>query len=293
MQSIWINKRYIARIASTITGGIYAFLGFIGMLVPLDEILSDKMSIWIRSIISISILIVIWGCCFAAISVIITHKNRFKVISGNNGHALYLQYGDIFDANQVMESNSRRNIVIPVNRCFDTCVDNHIVSEKTLHGIAFKKLYASNKYTEETLAQSIKKLLANVEHENLTKQEKPEGNRKRYPVGTVIDLPGHKNEHFFLWALSTFDSNLKAHTSMQEYTLAIQKLIESCNEESEGFPVVLPLVGAGLSRTNKDQQDILQYLINAFRLNKDKINCDIHIVVHINVKNEIAIMNIR
>lgn len=281
MQSIWINKRYIARIASTITGGIYAFLGFIGMLVPLDEILSDKMSIWIRSIISISILIVIWGCCFAAISVIITHKNRFKVISGNNGHALYLQYGDIFDANQVMESNSRRNIVIPVNRCFDTCVDNHIVSEKTLHGIAFKKLYASNKYTEETLAQSIKKLLANVEHENLTKQEKPEGNRKRYPVGTVIDLPGHKNEHFFLWALSTFDSNLKAHTSMQEYTLAIQKLIESCNEESEGFPVVLPLVGAGLSRTNKDQQDILQYLINAFRLNKDKINCDIHIVVHI------------
>ena len=293
MQSIWINKRYIARIASTLTGGIYAFLGFIGMLVPLDEILSDKMSIWIRSIISISILIVIWGCCFAAISVIITHKNRFKVISGNNGHALYLQYGDIFDANQVMESNSRRNIVIPVNRCFDTCVDNHIVSEKTLHGIAFKKLYASNKYTEETLAQSIKKLLANVEHENLTKQEKPEGNRKRYPVGTVIDLPGHKNEHFFLWALSTFDSNLKAHTSMQEYTLAIQKLIESCTEESEGFPVVLPLVGAGLSRTNKDQQDILQYLINAFRLNKDKINCDIHIVVHINVKNEIAIMNIR
>ena len=254
MQSIWINKRYIARIASTITGGIYAFLGFIGMLVPLDEILSDKMSIWIRSIISISILIVIWGCCFAAISVIITHKNRFKVISGNNGHALYLQYGDIFDANQVMESNSRRNIVIPVNRCFDTCVDNHIVSEKTLHGIAFKKLYASNKYTEETLAQSIKKLLANVEHENLTKQEKPEGNRKRYPVGTVIDLPGHKNEHFFLWALSTFDSNLKAHTSMQEYTLAIQKLIESCNEESEGFPVVLPLVGAGLSRTNKDRK---------------------------------------
>ena len=45
MRSIWINKNYIAKIASTVTGGIYAFLGFIGMLVPLDEILSDKMSI--------------------------------------------------------------------------------------------------------------------------------------------------------------------------------------------------------------------------------------------------------
>ena len=47
MRSIWINKNYIAKIASTVTGGIYAFLGFIGMLVPLDEILSDKMSIWV------------------------------------------------------------------------------------------------------------------------------------------------------------------------------------------------------------------------------------------------------
>ena len=68
MRSIWINKNYIAKIASTVTGGIYAFLGFIGMLVPLDEILSDKMSIWVRSIISISVLTGIWCCCFIIVS---------------------------------------------------------------------------------------------------------------------------------------------------------------------------------------------------------------------------------
>ena len=67
----------------------------------------------------------------------------------------------------------------------------------------------------------------------------------------------------------------------------------SCNEESEGFPVVLPLVGTGLSRTKKDQQDVLKYLINAFRINKAEINCDIHIVVRNDIKNEIAIMNIK
>ncbi|WP_416810530.1 macro domain-containing protein [Coprococcus comes] len=79
---------------------------------------------------------------------------------------------------------------------------------------------------------------------------------------------------------------------MQEYALAVQRLIESCNTESEGFSIVLPLVGTGLSRTKRDQQDVLQYLINAFRVNKDEINCDIHIVVHEDVKNEIAIMSI-
>lgn len=293
MRSIWTNKNYIAKIVSTVTGGIYAFLGFIGMLVPLDEILSDKMSIWVRIVISIFVLIGVWCCCFIVVSVILINKKKFKVLPANNGHALYLQYGDIFNEKEIVEPNKRRNIVVPVNRCFDTQVDNHIVSEQTLHGIVFKKLYASGEYTEETLALSIEKLLGRVEYENLSIKEKPEGNRKRYPVGTVVDLPGIENEHYFLWALSTFDSNLKAHTSMQEYALAVQRLIESCNAESEGFSVVLPLVGTGLSRTKREQQDVLRYLINAFRINKEEINCDIHIVVHENVKNEIAIMSIK
>lgn len=247
MRYIWINKGYIAKIASTITGGFYALLGFIGTLVPLDEILSDKMSIWIRGIISAAILIGIWGFCFVAVSIHMTRKNRFKILSANNGHALYLQYGNIFDANEAIDSSQRRNIVVPVNRCFDTCVDDHIVSSQTVHGIAFSNLYASGKYTEESLSTLIEKLLKNTEYESLPEKEKPAENRKRYSVGTVVDLPGCKNEHYFLWALSTFDNNLKAHTSMQEYALAVQKLIESCNTESEGFPVVIPLVGTGLS----------------------------------------------
>ena len=78
MRSIWINKNYIAKIASTVTGGIYAFLGFIGMLVPLDEILSDKMSIWVRSIISISVLTGIWCCCFIIVSVILMNKKTIQ-----------------------------------------------------------------------------------------------------------------------------------------------------------------------------------------------------------------------
>lgn len=108
-----------------------------------------------------------------------------------------------------------------------------------------------------------------------------------------MDLPGNGKEHFLLWALSTFDRNLKAYTSMQEYALAVQKLVEACNTESEGFPIVLPLVGTGLSRTKKDQQDVITYLINVFRLNKSEINCDIHIVVREDIKNEVSIMNIK
>lgn len=293
MKRLWMNREYISKIATTIIGGLYAFLGFIGTLVPLDEILSNTLDIWIRIGISVGVLLILWIVCFVIVGLILIRKKRFNVIDANSGHKLYLQYGDLFDENEVLVPKERRNIVIPVNRCFDTIVDNHLISERTLHGKAIKLFYEKKIYTEVSLNSTIQKLLENKEYENLSKNEKPVGNRKRFPVGTVIDLPGDNNEHFLLWALSTFDSKLKAHTTMQDYALAVQKLVEACNEESEGFPIVIPVVGTGLSRTKKEQHDVISYLINSFKLNKAEINCDIHIVVREDIKNQVAIMNIK
>lgn len=275
-----------------IIAGIYAFLGFIGTLFPLDEILSNTLSMWIRGGISLCVLLIVWIICFFIVGIILSNKKRFKVIVANSGHKLFLQYGDLFNENEVLNPHERRNIIIPVNRCFDTVVDNKLISERTLHGIAFNKLYKANRYTEESLNSAIQQLLSHKEYVSISKTDKSSGNLKRFPVGTVVDLPGIDKEHYLLWALSTFDVNLKAHTSMQDYALAVQKLIEACNLESEGFSIVLPLVGTGLSRTKKNQQDVLSYLINAFRVNQSEINCDIHIIVREDIKNEIEIMNI-
>lgn len=79
---------------------------------------------------------------------------------------------------------------------------------------------------------------------------------------------------------------------MQEFAIAVQKLIEACYEKSTGFPVIMPLVGTGLSKTKIDQQDVLKYLVSAFMLNKAEISCDYHIVVREDIKEEIAITNI-
>lgn len=293
MRKVWINKGYVAKKTTTFVGGLYALLGFVGSFASLDEIFSDKLSIWIRIALSLGILAGVWIICFLVTGAVVTRKKRFEVISANNGHKLYVQYGDLFDECEVIKPNERRNIVVPVNRCFDTIVDNHLISETSVHGIAFQKLYQANKYTEESLNSAIQQLLVGKKYETLSEEEKPRGNRKRYPVGTVVDLPSNEKEHFILWSLSAFDSDLKARTSMQEYALAVQKLIEACNTESEGFPVVLPLVGTGLSRTKKGQQDVLSYLISAFELNKCEINCDIHIVVRDEIKCDVSIMGIK
>ena len=88
--------------------------------------------------------------------------------------------------------------------------------------------------------------------------------------------------------MSTFDKNLNAHTSKEDFVLAIQRLIEYCDKNSQGYPVLMPLLGSGLSRTGIDSfSDILQYIINTLRLNKDIINCDFHIYIRPQVKQKI------
>lgn len=138
----------------------------------------------------------------------------------------------------------------------------------------------------------IQNLLKNHEFESIDETKKLYGNRQRYPVGTAIDLPINDKVHYILWTLSTFNGNLKAHTSTQDYVLAVQNLIESCNLESKGFSIVIPLVGTGLSRTNKNQNDILEYLIKTFKLNQEKLNCDIHIIIREDLRDEISIKDI-
>ena len=291
MKRIWINKGYISKIATTLVGTMYAFLGFIGTFVSLDEIFPVELQMWKKTLISLCILLGLWVVCFLIVAIVILNKKRFLVTTFNNGNAIYLQYGDLFSVNEVFDSDERRNIVIPVNRCFDTIVDNRVISEKTLHGMMLKKMYSTGMYSQAALNQQIQEQLKNIKYEVLSDQDKPEGNKKRFPVGTVVDLPGNGNEHYLLWALSTFDNNLKAHTTTQDYVLAVQRLIEACNTESEGYPVLLPLVGTGLSRTKKEQEDVLAYILNAFKLNRCEINCNIHIIVRENLKKEISITN--
>lgn len=293
MKRLWINRKPITKLTNKIVGSIYAILGFISLFVSFDGMLSSLSNIWEKILVSTIILSAVWLFCYIVSGVILINKKRFEIISANNGYKLYIQYGNIFDEKVIINSLERRNIVIPVNRCFDTIVDNDLISEKTLHGDFLKKLYAQNIYTENSLNIKIQQKLANMNYKTISKNDKPRGNRKRYDVGTIINLPISNKENYLLWGLSSFDNQLKAYTTMQEYVLAVQKLIEACNTESEGFPVVIPLVGAGLSRTNKGQEDIISYLINAFKLNKSEINCDIHIVIKEELKNEISIIDIK
>lgn len=126
----------------------------------------------------------------------------------------------------------------------------------------------------------------------MTAKDKRKGNLKRYDVGSIAEINESSDLKYFFLALSTFDQDLTARTSQQEYVVAMQRLIEYCYNRSQQYPIVIPLIGAGLSKTKYLERSILEYIIKLLKMNKDLITSDIHIVVRNSGKETVSITDL-
>lgn len=293
LKRLWNSRAFILKKASSVMVSIYAILGFVRMFVALEGFFPDATSIECKVIVSVLILLGVWILSAIGVCVFVLFKRKRKLVDGRNGKSVYVLYGDLFDERIVPKSVKRRNICFAVNRCFDTMVDDNLISSATLHGIALKRLYDAGIYTPKTLDDTIRLFISpTAGYEMLTLQQKPQGNLKRYEVGTAVDIPVSDKLHYFMVGVSAFNAELKAETSRSEYCLAIQRTIEFCDSHAQGYPVIMPIIGGFLSRTGQSEQDLLRYIIKCFELNRDRINQDIYIVVREGAKNAVSIVDL-
>lgn len=188
--------------------------------------------------------------------------------------------GNIFDK-KIIESNERNNIVISFNRCFDTQVDDSLISKKSLHGQLINRLIASKKYTKESLDEAIRYSLEKSSlDENLRPEEikKRFGKNFRYPLGAVAEIPGINNELYFCLGLSKFDQETAIPTE-EEYVVAIMRLIEYIKKRSQEYPVYIPIIGTGLSHLGISEERAFNLLTSLLSLSKNEIICDVYIVL--------------
>jgi len=171
-------------------------------------------------------------------------------------------------------------------------VDNNLITATSVHGIAFNSLYNQNIHTSQSLNTAIQGAIkGNPAYTMLSQAEKPHGNLKRYELGAYANLPIDVNLNYLLLGLTWFDNNLNAWASKQDYVLAIQKMIEAFDLEAQGYPVLIPIIGTGRSRTDLTENEALEYMIAAFKINQSKITSDIYIVVYESAKNRVSISN--
>lgn len=292
---LWINKSAIWKLACKITGSIFTLWGLVSLFEPLNGVFQNDASFVCKLMIGILVLLAVFIISAIAASWIVLCSNQVCIGESSTKNSVYVKYGDMYSPDIVEKDyNGKRAIVVSVNRCFDTIVDNHLVSHNTQHGQVFQKLYDSQRFTPDSLNRTISDIIRrDTAYIDLTIEEKPKGNLKRYEVGTTVNLQIDDNLSYYLLGLSYFDCHLNAHTSKADFALAVQKLIEFCNQNSQGNPVILPLLGSGLSRTKIDLNNIMHYLVDAFAINKDIINNDFYIVVWKGDKDRVAIKELR
>lgn len=288
-----LNRCVILKRTSQWVEAIYSFCGFLSVWFSFGDCLPKDWSFWCKLLLSIGILLGIFILCCVFVTLKILSETRKIVMESNSGHKVYVQYGDMYSpAIVAKEYDERRNIVVSVNRCFDTIVDNDLVSDRSQHGRVMNDLYAKGLYTPDSLNETIQAKLRGEHYIDLTRTNKSKGNTYRYNVGTIAEIQGEAPITYFFLGLTKFDSHFMASTTKDEFVLAIQKLIEYCNTRAQGYPVIMPLIDSNLARTNISQKDILKYLIQALKINREKISADIHIVIWKGDKDKISIHNL-
>ena len=287
MNSINANKTWLVKKTITITSGVYAALSMIALWIDFTNFCS-RLSPIIRVLFSVGVLAAIAMISFISCWLYLRYKKSFTVYRSDNGHSISVKFGDILDIPSKCSGNGLISTVIPVNRCFDTVVDDKLIARSSLHGKFLSTLITKNCFSPEALNQRIQQSLSDEPCEIITLGDKPAGNLKRFPVGTIVKIDAESNQ-FFLLGLSHFNGNLKAITSKEDYTVAIQKLIEYCDSHAQGGMVFLPLIGTGLSRVGVSKKESFSYLYHTIVLNKELLSFDITIVVPDSERGNISI----
>lgn len=278
--NIITNFKHIIKQTFSWTLKIYSVIGILCFFINIQDLLNKEWTFVKKIAVSICVFVILFLITLIIASLVYgVFIRKVKRVSTGNKNSVYLCYGDIFK----FMKKQQRNIIISVNRCFDTEIDNHLISEKSLHGQLFKKLYKSD-YTANSLNDKLQNILSEsrYNYKQLSSSDKPQGNLKRYGVGSIIEFKENLVTYFLL-GLTSIDKELMAHTTLDEYIYSINKLIDYCYAHSQGFPIIMPLIGGGFARVGIKDKDILQLILDLLEINKSKIISDWYIILNDNL----------
>ena len=264
------NWHYIFITSNKITASLFSVWGFVTLVTPTDIMLNCIDNVVMRMIVAVFILMVIYFAIVIGVTIYTKQRKQVK----------------IFDL-------EKKNIVFAGNRCFDTIVDDDLVGSKKIHGLALERIYKQNNRDSDTVSNEIQNnlLLHGYKYTNIKQKEKRSGNLRRYDIGSVAEIKGLNNEQYFILGLTYFDNELRAHVEKEDYIKAIASLVKYISERSQGFPTYMPVIGTGGADVGS-ANDLAVYIVKTIELFKDKIDCDIHIVVR-DKEEKIGLMNLK
>lgn len=288
------NVENIGKTTLTIAGGLFTVLSIVLSFITWEDV--GITDIFIKILIFLSIL-----CVALIVSILwICIVKRNYLIWDNGDGKINVCYADIMKLGFSQKNKTKKIVVIPVNTCFDTIVDENLsiydkplVSPTTVHGMWIKNMI-NHGFQISDIDSAIDNYLSLkgiIPIKELSQQEKKRGKRKCFENGTIAVVEGKNNIEFFLLALSEFDENNKAQASKEEVIKCLKKLLEFYDINGQGYQMYITLMGTGRSRAGLTHYDSLQITKSVLSLYNEKIHGTINIVVYQKDRNKVSIFD--
>lgn len=290
-----MNIRLILKLFYTLSTSTFGVVGILLSFITFEEI--GITSVFHK--LSIFFIIAILAFVISTLLVVFVLKKNRIWSKGKN--KVYASYGDLLKYAFKVKEKNRKIIVIPVNDAFDTIVEvggesviNPLVTPKSIHGEWVERICKQLEISPEELNVKIQKnldLQKNKPEKIIKIEEKPRGNLKSYPIGTVAVIDGNNNTTFYLLVISTFNENNNARSSKRKITEAVDNLIEFYDSNGQGYPLFMPLMGTGSSRANLSHTQSLQVIKSCILTSEEKINGSMNIIVFNGDRDKVSIFN--
>jgi len=159
---------------------------------------------------------------------------------------IQIKFGDLFDEDGVR--------CIAVNEFFDSELGLP-VSRNSLHGIFLSRCFGGHPDSfDKIISDELVDTLAETVH-------RKQGKERKYSIGTTANVIVNSDRYMCFALCRTDVATLKAEADVPMLWQALEGLYSKARHSLGGAPLVLPLVGSGLSGLDLPARDLLDLIV--------------------------------
>jgi len=222
---------------------VYFFASFSVLWTLIEGLTHFMPTLDIRGIPSLLVVVAI-GIVYSACRIRRPSSVTFSIAHTNT--KIQIKFGDLFGEQGVR--------CIAVNEFFDSELGLP-VSEKSLHGIFISRCFGGH---PDSFDKIISDELVDTPSEKVQRRQ---GKETRYPIGATASV-AVSSDHYLCFALCCTDLvTLKAEADVPMLWQALEGLYSKARHSLGGAPLVLPLVGSGLSGIGPPARNLLDLIV--------------------------------
>lgn len=262
---------YFFSLSNRVRDSFYFLMTLIGLVSAFCTVLGVSLvdlqyfNFWIRLGLVIAVLIVLYIVIYYLIGRIFNNSVTLKI----NGTTVNILHGDIFKIPGLK--------VIGCDSHFDTRIDDVVISKNSLHG----KLVLEHGNISD-IKESINKEASRLDI------NRNENGLYNFPLGTVICYyNSDEKETYLMLAMTELDNDYRAYTDMATFENMLMKMWQEIDRVYAGRPIVLPILGTGISRFKdgaKKPETLLRCLLCTLSGSGVTLKSDVNVVIHGNSK---------